>query len=149
MYNRTTKTLEYVRHMSGLKENLIFLGMLDSSRYFFKSYHSSLKIMKNTDVVMKSVKKNGLYALEGLFVTMLSTLHIEPNVDKAKLWHLRLGHINTKGMQELSKQGLMYVYGDKIKELDFCENYIFGKAHRVKFEKGLHKAKNVIGIYAF
>lgn len=77
--------------------------------------------MKNTDVVMKSVKKNELYALEGLFVTMLSTLHIKPNVDKAKLWHLRLGQINTKGMQELSKQGLMYVYGIKLKSWIFVK----------------------------
>ena len=42
-------------------------------------------------------------------------------------------------MQELSKQGLLC--GDNIGELDFCENCIFGKAHRSKFPKGMHVSK--------
>ena len=42
-------------------------------------------------------------------------------------------------MQELSKQGLLC--GDKIDELYFCDNCIFGKAHRSKFLKGMHISK--------
>lgn len=77
---------------------------------------------------------------------VLSSLHIAIDVDKIKLWHLRLGHMNVKGMQELSKQGLLC--GDKIKELEFCENCIFGKAHGTKLDKGLHKSKAVLD-YAY
>lgn len=44
-------------------------------------------------------------------------------------------------MQELSKQGLLC--GDKIDKLDFFENP-FQKAHRIKYDKRLHKSKNVL-----
>ncbi|KAH9670481.1 hypothetical protein KPL70_017006 [Citrus sinensis] len=43
MYDGTTRTLEHVRHVPGLKKNLIPLGMLDSSGYIFKSDHGGLK----------------------------------------------------------------------------------------------------------
>lgn len=41
--------------------------------------------------------------------------------------------MSVKGLQELSKHGLLC--GDDIKELDFYENYIFGKGYKVKFVK--------------
>ena len=60
-------------------------------------------------------------------------------VDRTMLWHLRLGYMSIRGMQELSKQGLLY--GDKINKLDFCKNCIFCKAHSSKFTKGMHVSK--------
>ncbi|KAH9686485.1 Integrase catalytic domain-containing protein [Citrus sinensis] len=142
MYDGMTRTLEHVRHVPGLKKNLISLGMLDSSCYIFKSDHEGLKVMKNSSIVMKGVKNNGLYMLEGSLVPMLSALHVISDVDKAKMWHLRLGHMSAKGLQELSKRGLLC--GDKVEELKFCENCIFGKAHIMKFERELHKSKVVL-----
>ncbi|KAH9801638.1 hypothetical protein KPL71_001098 [Citrus sinensis] len=142
MYDGMTRTLEHVRHVPGLKKNLISLGMLDSSGYVFKSDHGGLKVMKNSSIVMKGVKNNGLYVLEGSSVHVLSALHASSDVDKAKMWHLRLGHMSAKSLQELTKRGLLC--GDKVEELKFCENCIFGKAHRIKFERGLHKSKAVL-----
>ena len=101
--------------------------MLDSSSYIFKYNHDGLKIMKNSNIVMNGVKKNGLYVLEGLSVPVLSALHVDTNIDRAKLWHLRLGHMSAKGLQELNKKGLLCE--DKVEELKFCENCIIGKAH--------------------
>lgn len=98
MYDGTTRTLEHVRHVPGLKKNLIPLGMLDSSGYIFKSDHGGLKVMKNSSIVIKGVKKNRLYVLEGSSVPVLSALHVVSDVDKAKLWHLRLGHMSAKGL---------------------------------------------------
>lgn len=69
---------------------------------------------------MKGVKKNRLYVLGGSFVSILFALHIKIDVDRDKLWHLRLAHICTKGMRELSKKVLLC--GDKIEELDSYEN---------------------------
>ena len=137
-----TRTLKHVRHVLGLKKNLISLGMLDNSGYTFKSDHGGLKVMKNSSIVMKRVKNSGLYMLEGSSVPVLSTLYIISDVDKAKMWHLRLGHMSAKGLQELSKMGMLC--GDKVEELKFCENYIFGKTHIMKFERGLHKSKAVL-----
>ncbi|KAH9752456.1 hypothetical protein KPL71_014688 [Citrus sinensis] len=125
-----------------LKKNLLSLSMLDSSGYIFKSDYGGLKVMKNSSIVMKGVKNNGLYVLEGSSVPVLSALHVISDVDKAKMWHPRLEHMSAKGLQELSKRGLLCE--DKVEELKFCENCIFGKTHIMKFERGLHKSKAVL-----
>ena len=59
--------------------------------------------MKGTEMIMKGVKKNGLYMLEGSSVPVSAAISIVSDVDRTMLWYLRLGHMSTKGMQELSK----------------------------------------------
>ena len=52
---------------------------------------------------------------------------------EADTWvqHQRLGHMNKKGIKVvLSKDKLV---GLKFVELDFCENYVYGKQKRVSF----------------
>ena len=65
MFDGSVQTLSDVRHAPRLKRNLISLGMLDGMGYSFKSENSGLKIMNETEMVMKRVKKNDLYVLEG------------------------------------------------------------------------------------
>ncbi|RVW63580.1 Retrovirus-related Pol polyprotein from transposon TNT 1-94 [Vitis vinifera] len=62
--------------------------------------------------------------------------------ERAKLWHLRLGHVSERGLNELSKQGLLG--NDKLGTLEFCENCIFGKSNRVKFGNAIHKTKGIL-----
>ncbi|KAH9763605.1 hypothetical protein KPL70_001228 [Citrus sinensis] len=139
MFDRTVKTLCDVRHAPRLKRNLISLDMLDSMRYCFKYENGGLKIIKGTEMIMKGVKKNGLYVLEWSSVPVSAVMPAVSDVDRTMLWHLRLSHMSIRGIQELSKQGLLC--GDRIDELDFCENCIFDKAHRSKFPKGMHISK--------
>ena len=113
--------------------------MLDGLGYFFRSENDGLRIMEKSKMVMKNVKKNDLYMLEGSSIHVSVVIPIISQVDRNKLWHLKLGHMSFKGMQEVSKQGLLC--GDKIHELEFNENYIFGNAHKSKFTKGIHVAK--------
>ena len=56
------------------------------------------------------------------------------HVSKTELWHKRLGHVNERGLVELSKENLLC--GDKVKKLDFCKPCVYGKSCRVKFNKG-------------
>lgn len=58
-----------------------------------------------------------------------------------RLWHLRLGHMSVKGLKELEKQGVLGK--DKIDELDFCEDCVFGKSTRHSFK---HLTSKSIGI---
>ncbi|KAH9723409.1 Integrase catalytic domain-containing protein [Citrus sinensis] len=139
MFDGSVQTLSDVRHAPKLKRNLISLGMLNGMGYSFKSENGGLKIMNETEMVMRGVKKNGLYVLEGSSVPGAAAMPAVSDVNRTMLWHLRLGHMSIRGMQELSKQGLLC--GDNIDELDFCENCIFGKAHRSKFTKGMHVSK--------
>lgn len=63
--------------------------------------------MKGTEIVMKKAKKNGLYVLESSSVYVSAVMPVVSDIDITKLWHLKLEHMIVKGMQELSKQGLL------------------------------------------
>jgi len=52
-----------VRHVPGLKRNLIFLGPLDSKGYWYSSQGGVLSIFKGARVVLKGEMSRGLYRL--------------------------------------------------------------------------------------
>ena len=64
MFDGMTRTLKEVRHVPDLKRNLISLGSLDESGCNFKAENGKLTISKGVMVVMKDLKRNGLYILE-------------------------------------------------------------------------------------
>ena len=64
------------------------------------------------------------------------------NDDATKLWHMRLGHMSEKGMTILAGRGLLK--GLKNCKLGFCENCVFGKQKRVKFNTGKHNSKGIL-----
>ena len=93
-------------------------------------------------MIMKSVKMNGLYILDGR--TIIGSVSNVQNqyISKTRMWHMRLGHISEKGLQELSKKKLLG--DDKLEPLGFCEQCVYGKAKLIKFETGLHQTKLVL-----
>ena len=62
-------------------------------------------------------------------------------------WHKRLGHVSERGLNELSKQGLLN--GEKIGKLPSYENYIFGKATQLKFSKSVHSTTGILNYIHF
>ncbi|TXG53987.1 hypothetical protein EZV62_019243 [Acer yangbiense] len=62
--------------------------------------------------------------------------------DKWSIWHKRLGHMSEKGLGELSKQNLLD--GDQVNKIEFCENYILGKQHRLSFSTAQHTSKQTL-----
>lgn len=61
---------------------------------------------------------------------------------KANLWHKRLLHISPKGMQALSKQGILRQGNSE--HLSFCEHCMIGKATRHMFTKAQHTTKGIL-----
>uniref|UniRef100_UPI00144403F4 DDE-type integrase/transposase/recombinase n=1 Tax=Acinetobacter indicus TaxID=756892 RepID=UPI00144403F4 len=54
----------------------------------------------------------------------------------------RLGHVSDRGLKELGKQGL---FGkDKLDDLEFCENCIYGKSTRVKFTRSTEVTRETL-----
>ncbi|KAJ4703754.1 Retrovirus-related Pol polyprotein from transposon TNT 1-94 [Melia azedarach] len=103
-----------------------------------------LHVCKGSNVVLKGVKRGTLYFLQGSTLSG-SVAVASSEIDKdnmTKLWHMRLGHMSARGMQILSKGDLLC--GHKIKDLEFCEHCIFGKLHRSKFPKAIHRTKGTL-----
>nr|GFB13128.1 retrotransposon protein, putative, Ty1-copia subclass [Tanacetum cinerariifolium] len=85
---------------------------------------------------------NCVYSLDGHAVAGELNASVEEKDSLAQAWHKILGHISEAGLQVLEKQGLI---GKKsLGKLDFCENCVLGKSHRVRFGVGRHTTQGVI-----
>ncbi|KAJ4718647.1 Retrovirus-related Pol polyprotein from transposon TNT 1-94 [Melia azedarach] len=137
-------TLNDVRHVPLMTKNLISLSMLDNKGFSFQGEGGVLHVCKGSNVVLKGVKRSTLYFLQGSTLSS-SVVVASSEIDKdnmTKLWHMRLGHMSARGMQILSKWDLLC--GHKVKDLEFCEHCIFGKLHRSKFPKAIHRTKGTL-----
>ncbi|KAJ4704584.1 Retrovirus-related Pol polyprotein from transposon TNT 1-94 [Melia azedarach] len=137
-------TLNDVKHVPLMIKNLISLSMLDNKGFSFQGEGGVLHVCKGSNVVLKGVKRGTLYFLQGS--TLSSSITVASSeIDKdnmTKLWHMRLGHMSARGMQILSKWDLLC--GHKVKDLEFYEHCIFGKLHRSKFPKAIHRTKGTL-----
>lgn len=70
MFDDSVKILTNVRHVLGLKRNMISIGMLDESSISWKTEKGFIYICKGSVAIIKGVKKNSLYV--SLSKTMLA-----------------------------------------------------------------------------
>ncbi|XP_074264972.1 putative mitochondrial protein AtMg00300 [Silene latifolia] len=134
-------TLTNVRHVPALGKNLISLSLLSDLGYEFQSKGEILSVTKGSSLVLKGVKQNSLYVLQGETLTNFASCASVNHKKKTKVWHKRLGHMGDRGIQQLCKRGLLN--GVKVSNLEFNEQRVFDKKHRFKFSKSAHKTKEV------
>ena len=145
MYDGSIQTIQEVRHVAGLKKNLLSLGQLDSSGYKFVGGDGVLKILKGALVIMKAEKiGRNLYMLKGETqlegeAVVASASSVE---ESTMLWHRRLGHISEQGMQILTDRKLLP--GLKKVSLPFCEHCVISKQHRLKFKSSIARSKAIL-----
>ena len=88
------RTLEDVRYIPGLKKNPISVGQLDSTGYATEFGKGSWKIVKGALVVARGTKSGTLYTTAGC----INMAIVAEGASGSCLWHKRLGHMSTKGM---------------------------------------------------
>ncbi|KAH9703677.1 hypothetical protein KPL70_011177 [Citrus sinensis] len=140
LHDGTIRELKQVRYVPELKRNLISLGMLDQMGCSVRIESGELMIVKDSQIVMKGSRKNGVFILDGDVVNGKARMSVADTIDKIKIWHLRLGHIGERGLKELEKQGVLV--NEKLGNLDFCEDCVLGKATRSSFKRSVHKSKD-------
>ncbi|KAE8705427.1 Endomembrane protein 70 protein family isoform 1 [Hibiscus syriacus] len=127
--NQTTWTLKGVRHIPGLKRNLISVGQLDGEGYNTTFLGCEWKITKGALVIARGKKTGTLYVTSNLGNNIAAA-----DADgKSNLWHQRLGHMSEKGMKTLLSKGKL----TDLKNVDvgLCEDCIFSKQKKVSFAK--------------
>ncbi|WVZ00077.1 hypothetical protein V8G54_026146 [Vigna mungo] len=138
MFDNREMVLQAVRYVPELKRNLISISSFDLGGYTTKVEDGVMRVCSGDSVVAKGRRRNGLYILEGS--TVIGHVSVASGTENtARLWHLRMGHISEKGLEELEKQGLLL--GDKLQKLDFCDHCVLGKSHRIPFGKGKHSTE--------
>ncbi|GJW81958.1 retrotransposon protein, putative, ty1-copia subclass [Tanacetum coccineum] len=135
--------LNNVRYIPELKRNLISLGTLEKEGFTVKMQSGKVKVINGSRVVLSGTRRdNCVYSLDGHAMAGELNASVVEKDSLAQVWHKRLGHISEAGLQVLEKQGL---FGKKsLGKLDFCENCVLGKSHRVRFGVGRHTTQGVV-----
>lgn len=149
MHNAVIRTLTNVRHVPGLKRNLISLGALDNLDCRTLVGSGILQVVKGSKVVIKGRRQRSLYVMDGTLVCD-SVAAVDSSgssadtseIDVGKLWHIRLAHMSEKGLSILSKRGLLD--GQAVDKIDFCEECVLGKFKRSKFGPAVHRTKGTL-----
>ena len=127
--NHTTWKLQGVRHVPGLRRNLISVGQLDGEGYCTTFSGHEWKITKGALIIARGKKTGTLYVTSNLE----NIVTVADADGKSNLWHQRLGHMSEKGMKTLLSKGKL----PDLKNVDvgLCEDFIFGKQKKVGFTK--------------
>ncbi|KAK4402106.1 Retrovirus-related Pol polyprotein from transposon TNT 1-94 [Sesamum angolense] len=120
-------TLKNVRHVPDLCHNLISCAALEEEGLEGRWGKGIMKIMKGSLTVFKAEKRRNLYVCHVKYDLLAASVL---NKNDSNLWHKRLGHISMKGLELLHKHGIL---SGSINEIDFCDDCILGKQHKVHF----------------
>ena len=102
-------------------------------------------------MVTQGTKQGNFHILQGstvigsVFAISQSGSHASNGSSDIPLWHLRLGHMSEKGLDIISKRGLHRNH--KVKLLQCCEHYVYGKQHQTKFPKVVHTTKAMLNYF--
>ncbi|GKD41289.1 retrotransposon protein, putative, ty1-copia subclass, partial [Tanacetum coccineum] len=101
-----------------------------------------IQLRDGSSFVLHNVRDNCVYSLDGHAMEGELNASVEEKNSLAHVWHKRVGYISEARLQVLEQQEL---FGNKsLGKLDFCENYVLGKSHRVRFGVGRHTTQGVI-----
>ena len=136
MDDGTAKILADVRYIPEIKRNLISLGLLERKGFSFSSVNGVMQVCKGSAVVMKAIRHNSLYYLQGKAID--SQLNLAEKISSS-MWHRRLGHVGISGMRELVKAGIISSSTEILdQDITRCEQCIIGKSKKLTYQKGKH-----------
>ncbi|KAL5852379.1 hypothetical protein ACOSQ3_007497 [Xanthoceras sorbifolium] len=147
MHDGTVRTIQEVRHVKGLKKNLLSLGQLDDLGCKTHIENGIMKIVRGALVVMKAEKISAnLYMLTGETLQEADSCSASTNhgEESTILWHHKLGHISERGLKILSDRNLLP--GLKSVNLPFCEHCVTSKQHRLKFSSSTARSKCILDL---
>ncbi|XP_047320437.1 uncharacterized protein LOC124924441 [Impatiens glandulifera] len=102
-----------------------------------------LRVTKGSLMVMRGVREKSIYIFQGNNLVGDMMAVAEPrDVSPTSLWHKRLGHVSERGLKRLNKR--VYFGKKKLDDLEFCENYIYNKATRVKFRRSVEVTQETL-----
>ena len=133
--------LKDVRYMSDMSRNLISYGMLEKSGCNYRDGDFTITFYKDGQKVITSKYENGLYYLQGS--VSQGEVNVSESTDmKTKVWLSRLGHMSSKNMELLVKEG--FIPKTEVGKLDFCEGCVLGKSHKQSFPTAKHTTKGIL-----
>ena len=91
-----------MRYVPELKNSLIPLGVLDSSKYKVILEDGVMKIVSSVDLVVRGIRKENLCFLHGHIVVRITSIGNDKRSSyTSQFWNLRFGKVT---LQDLRKQ---------------------------------------------
>ena len=133
--------LKDVRYIPDMSRNLISYGMLEKSGCKYQGGDFTITFYKDGQKVITCKYENCMYYLQG--TVSRSEANASESTDmKTKVWHSRLGHMSSKNMEVLVKEG--FIPKTEVGKLEFCEGCILGKSHKQSFPMAKHTTKGIL-----
>lgn len=129
VHNDSVRKLQKFRHVLELKKNLISVGQLDDEGHSIYFHGGKWKVIIGAIILAQDNKTGTLY----MTINFRDTTAVVDTSVNSKLWHLKLGHMNEKGMKVLLSKGKLLAL--KSVESNICEGCILGKLNKVSFVK--------------
>ncbi|GJX00334.1 retrovirus-related pol polyprotein from transposon TNT 1-94 [Tanacetum coccineum] len=110
MHDCTVRTIRDVRHVEGLKKNLLSLAQLDDLGCKVEIQNKIMKIIKGALVLMRGEKvAANLYQLKGEIMEEAEALvaSYSPSHRVVVTWHQKLGYMSEQGMKILVERNLL------------------------------------------
>ena len=145
MFDGAVRTIQGVRHVEGMKKNLLSLGQFDDLGCRMESERGIMKIVRGALVIMKGEKIAAkLYVVKGetLLEGEASVASSSCGENLTMIWHQKLGHMSEQGMKILADQKLLP--GLAKVSLPFCEQCVTSKQHRLKFNLSNSRSKDIL-----
>ena len=139
MHDGVVRLIQNVRWVPVLRRNLLSESMFDDLNCQIITHNGIKDVIKHGSVLIRSVKRDGLYHLVGspeLNVSENTVKH--GNLAYTKLWHSRLGHIGNHGLLHLFELDILEKHPS---DLSFCEDCVFGKKTRHSFSNSTYVAE--------
>ncbi|KAI3756784.1 hypothetical protein L1987_56607 [Smallanthus sonchifolius] len=140
LHNGTEVELKEVRYIHELTKNLISMGTFESAGFHVSLKNGKARVIKGYMVALSGTRiRSNIYMLDGHADQGVVSVVEAKKSSLALLWHKILGHMSGLCLKELKKHEVIEGLVDC--EFGFCEICVMGKAHRVKFTKGMHTTK--------
>lgn len=141
-HDQSTVVLTGVRYMPSMVRNLIYYGQLEKNGCKYSGEDYKVMFFKGGKKVLSGRYKDGLDYLDGSVVKAEVNV-VRQGVNMTNLWHSRLGHMSLKNKDILIKNG--YLSDKEVHTLDFCEECVLGKAHKLPFPTARHTTTEILG----
>eukprot|EP00253_Pinus_taeda_P034723 PITA_34723 len=140
-------------HIPTLARNLIYVSNLDDAGVKPVFEKDTCNMVRGALVRMRGVRIGTLYKMQGSTIVDGCNSSVVPESgaknlvvsrENTMLWNQRLGHIGEKGLQILHGNVIVEGMTNSSLDLDFYENYVYGKQNQVSFSSGGKRAKQIL-----
>ena len=124
--------------VKGLKHNLLSISQMCDTGYNVSFKHDACLIAyTNENIILKGIRRNNIYEL---YLENITEHCLIANNDTQNLWHMRMGHVNSKHMSKLAKSNLVR----RLPKMSFKKDYFCDACQLGKLSKSSFKSKNIV-----